>query len=125
MTSEVQYRTTNLLKSLSKKYQFGDTNLDPNWVYITKSGTQLPIGSPNLESFYRDDVLGFSLFLVLSSPNLGSKLVSFRLLCSATQCASTGSLRYSCTCLPYIVHYHKVLPLTHWCVQYTVSLVTR
>jgi hypothetical protein len=38
----------------------------------------------NLESFFRDDVLGVSLFLVLSSPNLESKLVSFRLLCTGT-----------------------------------------
>jgi hypothetical protein len=31
---------------VQKKNQFGDTNLDFNWLYITESGTQLPIGRP-------------------------------------------------------------------------------
>jgi hypothetical protein len=66
---------------VKKKYQFGDTNRDPNWVHLPKVENNYQLGVPIGSLFYRDDVLGFSLFLVLSSPNLGSKLVSFRPLC--------------------------------------------
>jgi hypothetical protein len=81
MTSEVEYRTTSSRRHCTEKvpiwrYQFGFELV----VYYQKWNT-ITNWETNLESFYRDDVLGVFLFLVLSSPNLVSKLVFFRLLC--------------------------------------------
>ena len=82
MTSEVEYRTTSSRRHCTEKvpiwrYQFGFELV----VYYQKWNT-ITNWETNLESFYRDDVLGVFLFLVLSSPNLVSKLVFFRLLCT-------------------------------------------
>jgi hypothetical protein len=52
MTSEVEYRTTSSRSHCKKKYQFGDTNLDLNWLHITESGTQLPIWRPIWSLFF-------------------------------------------------------------------------